>query len=385
MTKHAVLILTALFLSAASVASVSSTQALGDAYAKGAKEAILMDGITGDVLYEKNPDAMTHPSSMTKIMTVYLAFKRLKEGRITLEDTFPVSTKAWKTGGSRMFVEPNTQVALPDLIRGIAVQSGNDASIVLAEGLGGTEENFALEMTETAQALGAKNTSFRNAHGLSEPGHYSTVRDLAIIAQSMMKNFPLHFPYFAEKSFTYNKIKQPNRNPILYAKGFEPTGLKTGVTDEGGYGLVATAKKEGRNLVLVVNGVSSQKERAVTSEQLLNWGFREFENIKVAQGGTEIIKANTWLGESPTLSLMIGSDVTVTVERSKRHQIKVEAVYKGPIEAPIQSGQVLGTLQIQIPGRPIIEKPLMAAHDVKLVSPIKRIVSAIHYLIWGHG
>lgn len=366
-------------------ASVSSTQALGDAYAKNAKEVILLDAVTGDVLYEKNPDAITHPSSMTKIMTVYLAFERLKSNRISLEDSFPVSTKAWKTGGSRMFVEPNTRVALPDLLRGVAVQSGNDASIVLAEGLGGTEENFALEMTEKAQSLGAKNTFFKNAHGLACSGHRTTVRDLSIIARSLMKNFPLYYPYFSEKSFTYNKITQPNRNPILNAKGFEPTGLKTGVTDEGGYGLVATAKKDKSRLVLVVNGLSSEKERAVTSEQLLNWGFREFETVTLVQGGTELVKANTWLGEDPTVSLVIEKDIKSTIEKSKRDQIKIEAVYNGPIEAPIQAGQVVGTLLIHIPGRSIQEVPLVASRKVALVSPFKRILSAINYIIWGHS
>lgn len=354
-------------------------------YAEHAKEAILMDVDTGTVIYEKNPDKITHPSSMTKIMTVYPAFIRLKDGRLSFEDKFKTSTKAWKTGGTRMFLEPNKYVKVIDLLKGIIVQSGNDASIVLAENLGGSEENYAKEMTELAEKLGAKNTSFKNAHGLAEPGHYSTVKDLAIITSQLIKNYPDLYYLFKEQVFTYNNIKQYNRNPLLKMPGLKATGTKTGHTDEGGYGLVGSAENEGRRLVVVVNGLPSEKKRAEAAERLLNWGFREFDNYTMFEEGKPIIEANTWLGKKGTVPLVTSGSVKITLPKASRHNLKIEAIYSGPIPAPIQKGQLVGRLEITSQNSNAINIPLLAGDDVDEVGIFGRLLSALRYIVWGHS
>jgi len=377
------------FLSVFSLSFIANGSArppsLGDAYALKAREAILMDYDTGTVLYEKNADAPTYPSSMTKIMTIYLAFERLKDGRMTLQSPIPISVKAWKTGGSRMFLEPNTHVPLEELMRGVIIQSGNDASVALAEGLGGIEENFAREMTEKAHALGAKNTEFKNAHGLFEAGHITTVRDLALISRSMVKEFPQYYPYFGEVRYTHNGITQPNRNPLLSIPHLKADGIKTGMTDEGGYGLVGSAEQDGRRLIVVVNGLLSEKERATVSEQLLSWGFREFENRTFPRSGTVIAQVKTWLGVDPTVDLIVHEGLTLVLAKDKNKNIAMEAIYKEPLEAPIQKGQVAGILRITLPDNSTREIPMTAAATVEQVSPFKRIFSALNYIIWGHS
>jgi D-alanyl-D-alanine carboxypeptidase (penicillin-binding protein 5/6) len=363
-----------------------SATRIGDAYAQKAKEVILMDYETGTVLYEKNADTLTSPSSMTKIMSVYLAFERLKDGRLTLHSPILISPKAWKTGGTRMFLDPNTYVPLEEILRGIIIQSGNDASVALAESLGGTEENFAHEMTEKAHALGAKDSIFRNAHGLFEVGHVSTVRDLALIARSIIKEFPQYYPYFGEISYSHNGITQINRNPLLSISHLKADGLKTGRTDEGGYGLVGSAEQNGRRLIVVVNGLPSEKERATVSEQLLSWGFRDFETKTFPRPDTPVIaEAKTWLGVEPTVGLTVQAPVTVILDKSKETQVKVEALYQEPLEAPLPQGQIVGTLIITLPDQSVREVPLVTTHPVALVSPFQRILSAFNYIVWGHS
>ena len=370
-----------LLLAANSFASKS----LGDAYAEKAKEVILIDYATGAILYEKNPDVLTNPSSMTKVMTVYLAFDRLKNGRFKMDDKIMVSPKAWKTGGSRMFLNPNTFVTVEELLHGIITVSGNDASVALAEGMGGTEENAAHEMTEKAREIGATNTTFKNAHGLAESGHLSTVRDLATIARAMIRNFPEYYPLFKETSYTYNKISQPNRNPLLGIAHLNADGLKTGMTDEGGYGLIGSAEKEGRRLILVVNGLSSEKERATVSEQLLSWGFREFETATLVKAHTSIAQAPTWLGTEPTVDLVVGEDVTLTLSKDKKKDITMEIVYTSPLPAPLTQGQRIGSLVIHMPGQNDQEVPLLVAKAVESVGPFQRVFAALKHIIWGHG
>ncbi len=378
------ILLAFLFIFSNGVHAASPT--LGDAYAEKAKEAILIDCDTGTVLYEKNADALTYPSSMTKIMSVYLAFERLKDGRMNLQSPILISPKAWKTGGSRMFLNPNTHVSLEEILKGVIIQSGNDASVALAEGLGGTEENFAREMTEKAHSIGAKNTSFKNAHGLTEDDHVSTVRDLAIIGRSIIKEFPEYYPYFGETKYTHNGITQPNRNPLLSIGHLKADGLKTGMTDEGGYGLVGSAEKDGRRLIVVVNGLKSEKDRATVSEQLLSWGFREFENKTFPKSGMPVVQGvKTWLGEEPTVDLTVQEPVTIVLDKGKMKQIKMEAIYQEPLEAPLAQGQVVGTLQITMPDQSIREIPLVIAKAVPSVGPFKRILSAFNYIIWGHS
>jgi D-alanyl-D-alanine carboxypeptidase (penicillin-binding protein 5/6) len=371
----------ALFLSTHALAAKS----LGDAYAEKAKEVVLMDYDTGAILYEKNAETPTNPSSMTKVMTVYLAFDRLKEGRLALADKMRVSPKAWKTQGSRMFLNPNTFVTVEELLHGVITVSGNDASIVLAEGMSGSEENAASEMTEMAHAIGAVNTTFKNAHGLAAPGHLSTAKDLALIARRMIQNFPEYYPLFKEKKYTYNKISQPNRNPLLNLSHLNADGLKTGVTDEGGYGLIGSAEKDGRRLILVVNGLPSEKERAIASEQLLSWGFRDFETLTLARANTKIAEAPTWLGISPTVDLVVAEDVTLTLSKDKKKNLSMEVVYQSPIPAPLMQGQPVGTLVIHIPGEIDKEVPLLAGYAVERVGPLRRVFAALHHIIWGHG
>lgn len=365
--------------------NVLAAKSLGDAYAEKAKEAILIDYDTGTVLYEKNADMPTNPSSMTKVMTVYLAFERLKDGRLSLKDPMRISTKAWKTQGSRMFLNPNTFVPVDDLLHGVITVSGNDASVALAEGMCGSEENAAYEMTEKAHAIGATNTTFKNAHGLAAPGHLSTARDLATIALALIKNFPEYYPWFKEKKYTYNKITQPNRNPLLNLSHLNADGLKTGVTDEGGYGLIGSAEKDGRRLVLVVNGLPSEKERATVSEQLLSWGFREFETITLAKANVKLVQAPTWLGTTPTVDLVVGEDVTLTLSKEKKKTLSMDAIYESPIPAPLTEGQRVGTLLVHIAGELDKEIPLLAATSVEKVGPFKRVFAALQHIIWGHG
>lgn len=373
------------FLLLCSIVVQTHAASIGNAYANEASEAILMDYDTGAILFEKNADKLTNPSSMTKVMSVYLAFERLKDGRMTLQDKIPVSVKAWKTGGSRMFIEPNTYVSLEDLLRGIIIQSGNDASVALAEGLGGSEENFALEMTQKARDIGATQTTFKNSHGLAVEGHMTTVHDLAVIARNMIQNFPEFYPLFSERSFTYNNIRQPNKNPILGLSHLNGDGLKTGHTDEGGYGIIASATKGNRRLILVINGLPSEKKRAMAAEQLLSWGLREFENTTLVKAGDPLVDANTWLGKKPSIMLTTQEDVSLTLEKSQKRHIKMEAIYKTPIAAPIQKGQIVGRLEISIPGRKTMEVPLVSTQTVEPVGMLDRAFSALNYIIWGHG
>ena len=246
------------------------------AYETSAGQAILVDANTGTVLFEKNADEITFPSSMTKLMTIYLVFAHLADGSLHLDDELPVSEKAWRMQGSKMFVEVGTSVRVEDLLRGVVVQSGNDATVVLAEGLAGSEEAFAVEMTEMAQELGMTNSVFRNASGWPDPDHVSSARDLAILAQRTIEDFPQYYHYYAEEVFVWHDIEQHNRNPLLYnTPGAD--GLKTGHTEAAGYGLTASAERDGRRLILVVNGLASTQERASEGQRLIEYGFREFE------------------------------------------------------------------------------------------------------------
>jgi D-alanyl-D-alanine carboxypeptidase (penicillin-binding protein 5/6) len=256
---------------------------------------------------------------------------------------------------------------------------------VLAESLAGAEDDYAKEMTEIAEKLGAKNSSFKNSHGLAEPGHYTTVKDLAIITSQLIKNFPELYHLFKQQVFTYNNIKQYNRNPLLKTPGLDATGTKTGHTDEGGYGLVGTAEKDGRRLIVVVNGLPSEKKRAAAAEQLLNWGFREFDNYYMFEPKKPILEANVWLGKKGTVPLIANDNIKVTLPKASRHNLKIEAIYSDPIPAPIKDGQLVGRLEITSPGTSTINIPLFAGEDIKEVGIFGRLLSALNYIIWGHS
>jgi D-alanyl-D-alanine carboxypeptidase (penicillin-binding protein 5/6) len=332
-----------------------------------AKQAIVVDYNTGYVLYEKNADERMAPSSMTKVMTTYLAFDAIDQGRVKLDQTFHISEKAWKTGGSRMFVQVGTDVKVEDLLRGVIVQSGNDATVALAEGLGGSEEMFADMMNKKAQELGMKNSHFMNSHGLAEEEHFSTARDLAILASHSVNDHPKHYHYHAEKEFTYNNIKQPNRNPLLF-RNIGADGLKTGHTDAGGYGLIGTAVNDkGRRVVVVVNGLASEKERAEQATQLVTWGLNGFEDVTLFKAGDVVDQAETILGKQANVPLTVERDVRVPVPVALRNDLKVEVVYNGPVQAPIKKGDKIGTLKVSVPRVTDFEVPLVAAQDVEKI------------------
>ena len=332
-----------------------------------AKQAIVIDYDTGFVLYEKNADEKMAPSSMTKVMTTYLALDALEQGRIKADQTFHISEKAWKTGGSRMFVQVGTDVKVEDLLRGMIVQSGNDATVAIAEGLSGSEEEFARAMNQKAKEFGMTGTHFTNSHGLAEDEHYSTARDLGILAIHAIADHPQHYHYHSEKEFTYNNIKQGNRNPLLY-RNIGADGLKTGHTDAGGYGLIGTAKNDkGRRVVIVVNGLESDKERAEQSASLISWALNAFDDVTLFKAGDVVDQADVLLGKQAFVPLTITKDVRVPVPTSLRNDLKVEVTYKGPLQAPIKKGDVVGALKISIPRVKDFEIPLVAAADVEKI------------------
>ena len=347
-----------------------------------AREAILLDYDTGQVLYQKNADDPMPPASMTKIMTVFLAFERLADGRLKMDDEIPISEKAWRKGGSKMFVEIGSRVSVHAILHGIIVQSGNDAAIALAEAIAGTEEAFAELMTEEAAAIGIENATFRNATGWPDPEHRMTARGLAILAAETIRRFPEHYKIYAEETFTYNEIKQGNRNPLLY-KGMGADGLKTGHTENAGYGLTASAKRGDRRLVMVVNGLDSVSQRASESERLIEWGFREFDNYKLLERGEAIDQAAVWLGDQPTVPLVTEDELFLTLPRAARKEMRVTVEYEGPIPAPIVKGQVLARMRIAAPDMEDRVVPLLAGEDVGKLGPLGRITSAVGHLIWG--
>ena len=347
-----------------------------------ARQAILIDDTTGAVLFEKNADEAMSPSSMSKTMTVYMVFERLAEGTLSLDDTFLVSKKAWGKGGSKMFVEVGKRVAVEDLLRGIIVQSGNDASIVVAEGLSGTEEAFAEEMTERGRDLGLRASVFKNASGWPEEGHVMTARDLALLTRRIIRDFPEYYHYFSETSFTYSDIRQGNRNPLLY-RNVGADGLKTGHTKAGGYGLTASAERDGRRLVLVLNGLEGPNERMRESERLLDFGFRAFNTYPLFEKGATVAEADVWLGDAKTVPLVIEEDFAITLRRNSRSKMEVKVVYEGPVPAPIAAGDAIGRLVVAAPGTEPVDIPLVAGADVGELSPVRRLGAAVGYLLWG--
>jgi D-alanyl-D-alanine carboxypeptidase (penicillin-binding protein 5/6) len=348
-----------------------------------AREAILMDYDTGHVLFAKNAEQRMPPASMTKIMTTYLVFERLKEGRLSLDDTFVVSRKAWRKGGSKMFVEVGNEVTVEDLLQGVIVQSGNDASIVLAEGIAGTTEAFAKLMTKKAQELGMDETTFKNSTGWPHPEHRTSADDLAILSRALIQNFPTYYEYFAEREFTWNDIRQFNRNPLL-GRNMGVDGIKTGHTQNAGYGLTASAERKDRRLILVVNGLESAEQRADESARLLEWGFREFDNYTLFEGGETVEQASVWLGQADQVPLVVENPLTLTMKRDNKTAMTVKVTYEGPIPAPIESGERLATLHVRVPGGGTDRTvPLVAGASVPQLGPIGRIVSGVEFFVFG--
>lgn len=352
-----------------------------------AEHAILLDTKTGSVLLEKDSDGPMHPASMSKLMTLYVLFEHLREGSLTLDDTLSVSENAWRKGGTKsgsstMFLEPGSRVKIEDLIRGITVQSGNDACIVVAEGLAGSEAAFATEMTQRAAELGLTGSTFRNATGWPDDNHLMTAHDLARIAQLTIENFPQFYHYYSERTFTYNGIRQGNRNPLLY-RSVGADGLKTGHTQASGYGLTASAERDNRRLILVLNGLPSTKARSQESERLLEWGFREFNNYAMFRAGETVADAEVWLGTQETIPLIIEQDLVVTLPRKSRTGMKVAVKYEGPIPAPLKAGTPVASLVITAPGIESIEVPLIAAASMEQLGLIGRLGAALKAVLWG--
>ena len=365
--------------------SLDGAWAQAPSFDAGAKQAILVDFDTGAVLFEKNADEIMFPASMTKMMTAYVAFRGLERGTLRMEDELPISEEAWRMGGSKMFVEVGKTVTVEDLLRGIIVQSGNDASIVVAEAISGSEAAFGDLMTEIGREIGMENTQFRNATGWPDEEHYTTARDLAILAHRIIADFPEEYEMFSEKSFTYADIKQGNRNPLLY-RDIGADGLKTGSTDASGYGLTGSALRNGRRLIMVLNGLENAKVRSQESARLMRWGFREFENYALFDAGEGVDDVEIWLGDKPGVGLELGDGpLTITVPRGSRKNMKVKVVYDGPVPAPVAKGDELAKLVITLPDAEPIERPLYAMADVGQLGVFGRLGSALRYLIFGAG
>ena len=351
-----------------------------------AEYAYVTDFGSGKVLMERNPDALMKPASMAKIMTVYIAFQRIADGSLSLDDTFLISTKAWRKGGSKTFVEVGKQVSVRDLLFGIVVQSGNDAAISVAEGISGTEDGFAEEMNYVARQLGMENTTFRNSTGWPDPEQFTTARDLNILATAMIRDFPVDtypelYSMFAEKEFTYNGIKQGNRNPLVYGtQGAD--GLKTGHTEESGYGLVGSADRDGQRVVMVLNGLNSMKQRSSESRRLMDLMFREFKLYRFFDAGEPVDQANIWLGRAQKLDLVLEEPLHLVLSRSDRRRMKMSVQWNDPVPAPIAAGQNIGTLVLELPDEKLVY-PLTAASDIGELGVFDRVGEALKYLIFG--
>ena len=347
-----------------------------------ASNAVIMDAATGEILMAKKPHEHMPTSSMSKTMTVYAVFKALEEGRIKLTDTLPVSEKAWRKGGSKMFVEVNSDVSVEDLLKGIIVQSGNDATIVVAEGLAGSEDNFARSITQMAKDLGMNDTNFMNASGWPDPEHYSSAYDLAILARHLINDFPQYYEYFSMEEFTYNDIKQPNRNPLLY-RNMGVDGLKTGHTEAGGYGLMASAIRDDRRLIMVVNGLKSSKMRASESARLLEWGFNSFDKLSLFKKGDEVSKIDVLYGESKTVPVTVENDISVNLYKPRKSELDVVVEYNDPLYAPIEQGQKVGVLKVSAPGIDTQTYDLVAKTAVEDLGIFPKVMTKLTYMVLG--
>ncbi len=329
-----------------------------------ATQAFAMDYETGAVLYDKDADVRMATSSMSKVLTSMVAFDAVKSGTISMEQELPVSEKAWRMQGSKTYVDINKPISVSDLLHGVIIQSGNDACIVLAEGIAGTEESFAEMLNRKAAELGMKNSHFVNASGWPDPEHYSTPRDLAIMARALIHDYPEEYPIYSMKDFTYNNIKQGNRNPLLYSyPGTD--GVKTGHAEEAGYGVIGSAVMNGRRVILVINGTKSMQERADESRKLMDWTLRNFKNVEIAKKGKIYAEADVVLGLQTKVPLTVAENVKMTLPQMAGSEVKVQASYSTPLKAPVKPGEKVGKLVITIPNLPTQEIPLITAAPVE--------------------
>ncbi len=355
-----------------------------------ARTAILQDFLSGEILYEKEPDRSIYPASMTKIMTAIIAFDLIKSGDLSLKDEFIISERAWRlstAGYSSMFIMVGDNVSVEDLLKGIIVASGNDACIALAEGIAGTEEEFAILMTMKAKELGMENTNFANSSGINDPDNYSTVRDILIMSNYLIREHPDYYEWFSEKEFTWDRtggdpITQGNRNPLLY-KNIGADGIKTGYLAVERYSLASSLERKGRRLIAVGSGFETKNARSRESSKLLTYGLTNFDLIQIAKSNDPIDKIEVWLGKDEYVDVFVNKDIYNTIKKAQKRKLKVTLNYTGPIEAPIKKNQVLGKLKVIYDQNLLGEYDLLASKDVKKVNIFSRLIKSLNYLIWG--
>ena len=347
-----------------------------------AKQVIIYDHEVDEVLFEKNADQLMKPASMAKVMTSYIVFDRIKDKSLNMSDTFLVSDKAWRMGGSRSFLELNSNVTIKDLLLGLIVQSGNDAAVVLAEGVSGDEEAFAREMNRYAKTLGMKDTYFTNSTGWPHPDLQTTSRDLVILTKRIIDDFPELYKLYQEKIFTYNKIKQSNRNPLLYTMN-GADGLKTGHTNESGYGLIGSVKRNDRRVTIVINGLNSKKKRRFESKRLFNIVFRETALLSLFSNQKSLVEADVWLGKKNKVNLIASKPFKKIISPFELNKTKIKLEWMNPISAPITKGSVLGKIYINIPGQQTFQEDLISSEDIGKMSSLIRVKSILKFLLYG--
>ena len=352
--------------------------------------AILQDYLSGKILFEKEPDKHIYPASMTKIMTTLIVFELIKKGDLRLDDKFLISENAWrlaKSGYSSMFIMIGDEVSVENLLRGVIVASGNDACVALAEGIAGSEEEFAILMTSKAKEIGMENTNFSNSSGINDPDNYSTVRDILILSNYLIKTYPEFYKYYREKKFTWNRtggdpITQGNRNPLLY-KNLGADGIKTGYLTVEKYSLAASTFKNNRRLIAVASGFNTKNERSKESAKLLMWGMSNFDVVEISKKESEITELDVWLGKKKMVKVYTKNDIYKTIPKARKKYLKVTIDYNGPVKAPIKKDDILGKLKISYKDKIIDEHDLLAFENVKKLNIFSRLIRSINYLIWG--
>jgi len=355
-----------------------------------ARTAILQDYLSGEILFEKNADKSIYPASMTKIMTAIIAFDLIRSGDLNLDEKFLVSENAWRlssAGYSSMFIMVGDEVSVKNLLKGIIISSGNDACVALAEGIAGTEDEFAMMMTAKAKKIGMENTNFANSSGINNTENVSTVRDIMLMSRFLIKEFPEEYKYFAEKEFTWDRtggdpITQGNRNPLLY-KSLGADGIKTGYLAVEKYSLASSVERNGRRLIAVGSGFNTKNDRSRESTKLLTWGLTNFDLVEITKANTPIEDIDVWLGKKDTVKTYIKNDIYKTIPKAKKRLLKVSLNYNGPIQAPIKKNDILGKLKLTFDSELIGEYDLLAYEDVKKLNVFSRLMKSINFLIWG--
>ena len=355
-----------------------------------ARSAILQDFLSGEILYEKEPDKSIYPASMTKIMTSIIAFDLIRSGDLNMNDKFLISENAWRlssAGYSSMFIMVGDEVSVENLLKGIIIASGNDACVALAEGIAGTEDEFAIMMTSKAKEIGMQNTNFANSSGINNTNNVSTVRDIMIMSNYLINEFPEEYKYFSEKEFTWDRtggdpITQGNRNPLLY-KNLGADGIKTGYLAVEKYSLASSVYRNGRRLIAVASGFNTKNDRSRESSKLLTWGLTSFDLIEIAKTDKPIEQVSVWLGKKETVGAYLKKDIYKTIPKARKKNLKVSIVYSGPIEAPIKKDDILGKLNITYKNELIEQYDLFAFEDVKKLNEFSRLMKSINFLIWG--